>query len=472
MRTIVNNPHWRITAFGTPAYIQERALINVTLHEGTLVNSLTLVCGDISATYYIKYGNTLVIDASDLVRMYQSGATITITHDSNTATLAWTYGGLIDPRNLTMPLCRARKLLDDFCGFGAVMPPTVNYASLIGANLLEFRDGDGTNVLQVKHGNNIEVVGAIETNAAACAFAGGEAVKLIVRGAWGDNMYDGLTGAICMAEFWRDVSTPDIQYEGDSIDLHHGNQNPFYFSYNNEVILSNIVPERNATTHIEFTFIGKGSAGGGLKFYNDEAGNYPYYILFDNEGQTGAFEEGKIYKFACDLVASDDNNDDLDIDNISIVAADYAEVTMGTVRPLLCGQHYACVQWVGRTGVIKRATFEVRKVTDTVPETVEIERADNAYDVRKGYEQTLQLVMPDLGAYDYWYYSDILTSGDVRAVLDDHIYDTTILDDNQMYLAEKCKVQVTDKKIQQLDGDGGKQTSLAITINYKRYDTI
>lgn len=130
-------------------------------------------------------------------------------------------------------------------------------------------------------------------------------------------------------------------------------------------------------------------------------------------------------------------------------------------------KQYACVQWIARSGQMKRATWEVRKVTDTVDGSYEILRDDNAYDVRKGQQTTLQLVLENLDAYDFWYYSDIVTSSDVRVMLFDDEYDET-----NDTIIDECRVEVTDKKVQQIDGNGGKFNTLKVNVNYKRYDTI
>lgn len=142
---------------------------------------------------------------------------------------------------------------------------------------------------------------------------------------------------------------------------------------------------------------------------------------------------------------------------------DFARIIDG----LLCEKTYACVQWVSRSGIIKRATMEIKAVTDASINEVEIERIDAAFDVRKGQLQSLQLYLDGLNAYDFWYYSDIVTSSDVRVALSSSDYDS--INDT---IKEENKVQVTTQSVEQPNGDGGQFNVLSINVKYKQYDAI
>lgn len=124
---------------------------------------------------------------------------------------------------------------------------------------------------------------------------------------------------------------------------------------------------------------------------------------------------------------------------------------------LLCGRRYAAVEWLSRSGQIKRHTWEVVKVTDAVSSSTEYQSA-LGYDVSKGQEQTLTLRLQGLTRYDYWYYSDIITSNDVRVALSERDVD----------FGEETRVNVVTKKVVQPDANGS--YTLSVELNFKRYD--
>lgn len=128
-------------------------------------------------------------------------------------------------------------------------------------------------------------------------------------------------------------------------------------------------------------------------------------------------------------------------------------------KPLVCGITYAAVEWVGRSGAIKRHTFEVVKVTDNVNGATEFLTVDNSYHISKGQEQELTLRLEGLTRYDYWYYSDIVTSSDVRVAIHEHDID----------FGNETRVAVTNTSAEQPDSDN---KTLEITIKYRRYDEI
>lgn len=87
------------------------------------------------------------------------------------------------------------------------------------------------------------------------------------------------------------------------------------------------------------------------------------------------------------------------------------------ISPLECGRQYVAVEWESRTGIQKCATWEIRQVSDEVTETVDIQSLStpryvytHMADERKSYETHAVLHLGNLSAYDYWYYSDIITS--------------------------------------------------------------
>lgn len=90
---------------------------------------------------------------------------------------------------------------------------------------------------------------------------------------------------------------------------------------------------------------------------------------------------------------------------------------MVNIRPEQCGRRYAMVQWVSAFGLIKRHTFEVRDVETSVSDSVALQNNFGGFRELKGTRKGLRLHLSKLSAYDYWYYSDIVTSSDVRVAV-------------------------------------------------------
>lgn len=102
-----------------------------------------------------------------------------------------------------------------------------------------------------------------------------------------------------------------------------------------------------------------------------------------------------------------------------------------SIRELQCGRQYALVQWQSRFGQTKRATWEVAEVKHSATDVVELVNIYGGWKSRKGSEVSVVLRLRDLTPYDYWYYSDIITSNDVRVALneiDKDLDDSTIVD--------------------------------------------
>lgn len=136
-----------------------------------------------------------------------------------------------------------------------------------------------------------------------------------------------------------------------------------------------------------------------------------------------------------------------------------------TIRPLDCSRRYAMVQWTGRSGNMKIATWEIAGVTDEQDGAIEILHPLNAYDIRMGLTERMTLRIENLNAYDYWYYSDIITSPDVRVAVNSSAFVGGTIMDN-------AKVAVITKNSKQRDGNAGQFNTLNVDIKYKRYDSI
>lgn len=128
-----------------------------------------------------------------------------------------------------------------------------------------------------------------------------------------------------------------------------------------------------------------------------------------------------------------------------------------SLKELECGKRYAEVEWVSFTGKTRRHVFEVVKLTEETTKEVSLEMLTNEYDVRKGRRVSFSLRIEGLTAYDYWYYSDLVTSSSVRVSLSGTAY---------------CQVQVTAERSVIPETSEGKPLTLEIPINYVRYDAI
>lgn len=130
------------------------------------------------------------------------------------------------------------------------------------------------------------------------------------------------------------------------------------------------------------------------------------------------------------------------------------------ISPLSCGRTYAAVQWATRWGGLNVMTFEVVDVKQTQEDVIELSSRFNGFNVRKGYVQSLVLRLSGLNRYDYWYYSDIITSNDVRVAVNE-------IDAN---FGDETRVDVTTKSVTIPNSNG--LYSLELEIKYKRYDRV
>lgn len=143
--------------------------------------------------------------------------------------------------------------------------------------------------------------------------------------------------------------------------------------------------------------------------------------------------------------------------NLRCVIDNIERVQRYTRSALLCGRTYAAVEWISRAGTKKRHTLEVTRVTYSTDGATEFQSA-LGFDVTKGQAAGVTLRLQGLTRYDYWYYSDIITSNDVRVALVEADAD----------FGDETRVQVVTSKAVVPDGAGS--YDLEIEIKYKRYD--
>ena len=128
-----------------------------------------------------------------------------------------------------------------------------------------------------------------------------------------------------------------------------------------------------------------------------------------------------------------------------------------SLKDLECEKTYALVEWISYTGKTRRHVFEVVKSTTEYTESVDIETITNQYDQRKNRRDGFTLRLEGLTRYDLWYYSDLITSSQVRVSLNGTNW---------------YQVEVTAKKQTIPETDAGKLNVLEIPINYRKYDTL
>lgn len=141
---------------------------------------------------------------------------------------------------------------------------------------------------------------------------------------------------------------------------------------------------------------------------------------------------------------------------IQLVDNQAKKVVSTTLKPLDDCKRYCSVEWVSATGRYRRHTFEVRDVKINTGEVVSLETLDNSYNEIKGRVCGLTLHLDDLTAYDYWYYSDLVTSSKVLVDFDSGSH----------------RVEVTTKSVTLPNSEEGKLNKLDIDVNFARYDAV
>lgn len=145
--------------------------------------------------------------------------------------------------------------------------------------------------------------------------------------------------------------------------------------------------------------------------------------------------------------------------NVDVVCARVARVqyNITRVRTILCGHTYALVRWVGRDGYVRQLIWEVEDVQLEQGEQYALYNMNTPFDIRSGAISKMTLKLDNLCAYDYWWYSDIITSSDVRVIVD-----------NEALFDDSARVQVTTKNVTIPNGDNG--ATLRVNINFRKYD--
>lgn len=123
-----------------------------------------------------------------------------------------------------------------------------------------------------------------------------------------------------------------------------------------------------------------------------------------------------------------------------------------------CGKQYARVRWVPPFGGEACVHgFELRDVVRNVNESTALMPLYNEVSELTGFEFSGTMHFDSLNAYDYWYYSLIALSQDVRV----------IFDETETDFGDWSKVQISTKKVQQPNGNG--RYTLDIDFTFAQY---
>lgn len=146
----------------------------------------------------------------------------------------------------------------------------------------------------------------------------------------------------------------------------------------------------------------------------------------------------------------------------SIVSFNYGNGQTGEygtfyLRLIDCEKRYASVRWQSFTGATRCHTLEVRDVNQAANDVINIETLDGSYNQIKGRTDGFKLYLDDLDEYDYWYYSDIITSSKVEVSLDGQTWN---------------QVEVTTKSVTIPNTNTGATNKLEIALNWRRYDAV
>lgn len=155
------------------------------------------------------------------------------------------------------------------------------------------------------------------------------------------------------------------------------------------------------------------------------------------------------------------------------LSAQYTQLQRLNLRPMECGKSYVMVRWRAKSGVYKCAAWELRNCQDTVTETIDIATVGSPANVanthpvdeRKGYETHAMLYLDGLTDYDVWYYSDIVTSDDVR-VYAKKSATVGVFDDTEM------RVSVVTKSVDVPNGNVETPYILSVEVMLNAYDAI
>lgn len=173
--------------------------------------------------------------------------------------------------------------------------------------------------------------------------------------------------------------------------------------------------------------------------------------------------------FATSGYSFDQNSEDNTIVNNRMIEIEDDDFTLQTMRGssvvesrryLLqrgsCDAEYVHVRWVSFTGATRQHDWQMVKQKTGAVNGYSLLPIDNEYIEIKGRENGFTIMLDGLDEYDYWYYSDLLTSSKVEISFDGDTY---------------YRAQVTTSKVTQPDGNST-DGKLEIELNWRKYDAV
>lgn len=429
------------------AWKQERTIIHVSGIAATS-NYVQLTSGTITAKYYGDTSGKLDIDISDLVRM-ATGAYFNVslqeynaagTAQGSAVSESITPRGLINPANMIIPYNKVMDWMNsNGFNYPIICPPTTCIESgNLGQQKFEmlptlspFCLHSGAAYTDISRSTGINVTSDVSITKGRVAlqdiFQG--QVDVQSEGDWsvqGDNFF--ITGQFNRMEVHIGDDEKEVELTNGHKILtftHPFNDSLYIYMYHGASPSDPIRIDNTA-----------------LNFFDNTSKNFVIEFDLDvRESESPYSQDFSIIGFKVQQY---------------IIGPAYS-IVCTRAQKQICNNRYAKVRWTSRSGVQKQNVFEVRDVTDNTASKTNLLSIKNEYEVRKGQVQTLKLCIDNLTAYDYWYYSDMLTSSSVEVSMDGTNW---------------VKVEVTDKGATIPNGNAGEFYSFVANVNYRRYDEV
>lgn len=430
----------------TDAWKQERTILHVTGISAT-TNYVQLTSGTIIAKYYGDATGALDIDISDLIHMSAIGLSTGVllreydaagTAQGNSVARTITLRGFINPANMIIPYHKAMAWMQEN-GFSMpiICPPTTCIESGdFGQQSFE--------TCPILSGYTLNSGNASQTLARSTSIAvSKDIVMKESRDIFGEEVDVQEHDTECIIQ-GDNFIVLNSQYNYLSIEL--GDYDETIQLVNGHYSLEFEDDGYNDSLYV--VFYHGSSRGGEIRIDNEDLD------YFDS------IHKKIVVDFDVTVTTEDPSihTDNYYISNFKVYQKNAGgDCIVSRAQKQICNNRYAKVRWTSRSGVQKQNVFEVRDVTDNTASKTNLLSIKNEYDVRKGQAQTLKLCIDNLTAYDYWYYSDMLTSSSVEVSMDGTNW---------------VKVEVTDKGATIPNGNAGEFYSFVANVNYRRYDEV
>lgn len=139
----------------------------------------------------------------------------------------------------------------------------------------------------------------------------------------------------------------------------------------------------------------------------------------------------------------------------SVVSTFNGEIHTTRLNEPRCGKQYAAIRWVPPFGSYCLHAVEIRDIERSTVDSTELQHVVNEFRMVSGYEISGTMHFENLTAYDYWYYSLICQSQDVRIGLGQAVT-LTAPDEYQ-------QVKITTKSVTQPNGLGRQSLDIDFT---------